>query len=270
MGFIAHIGSTYTESVCSRWRIRMLQSSSPHTWSLEPVGLHGMLAQKSLSFVTPCRHALPDPRFQSLAHEKSCWVIKSWAAHKHAGQVRRGPLVGPHAPVMEIQAVVEKNAFPSKSSPPAQRSQSWYMHRPGSGPTIPWPCLLILLRVDLGSVEQSLLWGREKTHKTFSGAWLSDLWPCSLLHAQFPEDSLHKGSWLQPCFIITLPSLLHFHPALTAAGSQILDCRSRRWGFTKTRKVSVTRNMQHLPGLHTCGFGREIKCNSTPKFSHPI
>lgn len=75
---------------------------------------------------------------------------------KHASQIRWGMLVGPHAPAIEIRSVVEKNAFPSKNSSQAQRSQSWYMHLPGSGPMIPWPCLLILrpvLRVDLESAE---------------------------------------------------------------------------------------------------------------------
>lgn len=47
----------------------------------------------------------------------------------------------------------------------------------------------------------------------------SDLWPYSLVHAQFLWDTIHKDSWFQP-----LSSLLHFLLTL----SQIVDCWSRQ------------------------------------------
>lgn len=109
----------------------------------------------------------------------------------------------------------------------------------------------------------------ENTDRAAPSAGLSDLWPCSLPRAQFPQGRLHQGFWFLPWFIITLPSLLHFHRALAAPGSWILGCHSRQGGFMRTRKASITGSIQHLPELYTCGSAREIKHNSAPKLGHP-
>lgn len=141
-------------------------------------------------------------------------IAELWrAAHKHWEQLRWGTSGGTICASNGNLGGCWRKAFPNKSSPEAQGSQSWYIHYPGCGPTIPWPWLLILrlvLRVDRGS-EESLLSVLGEGKGGQNDFWHSAQWFVSVQPASCPVSTRQAAQR------VSVPTLVCHHSSLTSA-----------------------------------------------------